>query len=427
MMLDRTVRPTFHPIEGIPFLQPQKLHYKNGLKMFLFNSSSQDIIRLQWVFQSADFNPDNPLINLALAEMLLEGTKKYSSAQIAETADFFGAFLYPEYNLDQITLTLFSLTKHIDKLIPLVYDILNNCTFPKRELQTFVKTHKQRMRVLLERNDYLARREFQSTLFGNNRYGYSYSESDFDKLECQDLKSAFDKCIVPKNCDLFVSGNIEVESLKKIKEIFGEKWERSGERSDRKLVVVDVPPSELIVIEKKDSLQSAIRIGNRTISRSHPDFPGLQFLNTVLGGYFGSRLMTNIREHKGYTYGIGSGIVSMEFASYLTIASEVRSDVGVLALNEIEAEINRLNCELIGTEELILVRNYILGSLMGSLENVFSHTDKFKQVYFSGLTLEYYLYFTEIINTITAKELRTLANDYLNFDKMVKVIVGVIS
>ena len=134
--------------------------------------------------------------------------------------------------------------------------------------------------------------------------------------------------------------------------------------------------------------------------------------------------MMNIREEKGYTYGIGSGIGVMEFASFYTIASEVGTDVCTATLTEIEKEIKLLNTELVGDEELTLVKNYILGSLMGSLENVFSHTDKYKQIYFSGLTLDYYLYYTEVVKNITAEDLKTLANRYLNYDKMTKVIVG---
>src|SRR5690606_5823220 len=145
------------------------------------------------------------------------------------------------------------------------------------------------------------------------------------------------------------------------------------------------------------ALQSAIRLGSRTIGRSHADFPALQLVNILLGGYFGSRLMANIREDKGYTYGIGSGIVSLQHDAYLTIATEVGADATRATLVEIEKEIGRLRSEPVSDEELQVVKSYILGSMLGSLENIFAHGDKFRNVYFSGLDIDYYDYYVETI------------------------------
>jgi predicted Zn-dependent peptidase len=165
-------------------------------------------------------------------------------------------------------------------------------------------------------------------------------------------------------------------------------------------------------------------MGLPSITRSHPDFPALQVTNTVLGGYFGSRLMANIREDKGYTYGIGSGISSFRNGGALFIATEVGADVCKAAIAEIEKEINLLKTELVSEDELSLVRNYMLGSLLGSLENVISHADKFKNIYFSGLGYEYYDRYTQVIRSITAEEILQIANKYLNLDEFYKTIVG---
>ncbi|RYF98721.1 MAG: insulinase family protein, partial [Chitinophagaceae bacterium] len=172
------------------------------------------------------------------------------------------------------------------------------------------------------------------------------------------------------------------------------------------------------------AVQSAIRMGNLSISRKHQDFPSLQILNTVLGGYFGSRLMANIREDKGYTYGIGSAIASLKDAGYFFIATEVGTAVCASALQEIEKEITLLKTDLVADEELDLVRNFMLGSLLGSLENAFSHADKFKNIYFSGLDYSYYTNYIATVKGITAQEIKNIANTYLNWDAMTRVIVG---
>ena len=134
--------------------------------------------------------------------------------------------------------------------------------------------------------------------------------------------------------------------------------------------------------------------------------------------------MANIREDNGYTYGIGSGLSTQEQDSTMFIASEVGADVCRDAVSEIEKEVNLLRTELIPEEELSLVRNYMMGSLLGSLENVFSHADKFKNVYFSGVGYEYYDRYTEVVRSVSAEELLQLANKYLDLDKFYKIIVG---
>src|SRR5690606_8595509 len=124
------------------------------------------------------------------------------------------------------------------------------------------------------------------------------------------------------------------------------------------------------------------------------------------------------------TYNIGSGLASLKHGAFLTIASEVGVEATGATLAEIEKEIRRLRDEPVPEAELAVVRNYMMGSMLGSLENVFSHADKFKNTYFSGLDLDYYDYYTDVVNTITPDEVQRLANTYLDYDKMVKVIVG---
>jgi len=423
-MLNRINPPVFHPIESVNIISPESLKLSNGSNLFMFNAGEQELVRIQWVFENAAFHPDKPIINSALSALLLEGTSKYMSAQIAEKVDFYGAYLFPEYNYDQTTLNLVTLTKYLNNLLPFFLEVLNDAIFPQQELDTYKRNSKQSLRISLEKNDYLARRQFNNLLFGNSNYGYIQEESDFDQLNREDLTALFKRQIVPANCTIFVSGKISKDTLDYISNTISSNWRNSSEEPSLATPVFAAAPAQKIVIEREKALQSAIRIGQLSIPRSHPDFPALQVLNTTLGGYFGSRLMMNIREDKGYTYGIGSGIGSLKQAAFFTISSEVGTAVCADTLKEIEFEINRLRTEEISEEELTLVKNYLLGSMLGSLEDVFSHTDKFKQAYFSGLTLDYFDYYTQQVKDITAKDLLDLANKYMDFNKMAQVVVG---
>ena len=205
--------------------------------------------------------------------------------------------------------------------------------------------------------------------------------------------------------------------------VFGGTWQNAG-TFEKNSFHFETKGGEDIYIEKTEALQSAIRMGKLSINRTHTDFPALQVLNCVLGGYFGSRLMANIREDKGYTYGIGSGIASLKQAGYFFLATEVGADVCANALTEIENEVNLLRTDLIQEEELALVRNYMLGSLLGSLENAFSHADKFKNIYFAGLDYNYYDNYIHTVKNISAEQLKAIANQYLNWDAITKVVVG---
>jgi predicted Zn-dependent peptidase len=177
-------------------------------------------------------------------------------------------------------------------------------------------------------------------------------------------------------------------------------------------------------VEMEGTVQCAIRVGKMAVNKPHPDYQALKILNTLLGGYFGSRLMSNIREDKGFTYGIGSALVSLKNSGYYFIASEVGADVCSAAMTEIEKEMAILKKDVVSDEELSLVRNYMLGSMLGSLENALSHADKFKNIYFSGLGYDYYQNYIQTVRNISPEEVLNLANRYLNFDGLQRVIVG---
>ncbi len=423
-MLNRTLAPQFGAIEAIKLVQPGHVKMPNGCNLYYFNSGGQDLVRIEWVFGNLRFDPANPLLNNAVNSMVTEGTSSRSASKIADEIDYYGAFLNAEYGFDHSQVTLYSLSKHLQSTLPVIKDILTDSVFPESELQTFVRNNQQKLQVALQKNDVLARRAFNKALFGNSIYGAAPEAADFRQLTREDMLAHFKQMYQPANCTIFAAGKIDSDALEQLTAIFGTGWENGNSPADTTQPEPEMAAELVYNIDKPDAIQSAIRIGLRAINRTHPDFPALQVLNTVLGGYFSSRLMDNLREDKGYTYGVGSGISSLKHGAAMFIATEVGTDVTRSAVEEIEKEIDLLKTELIPEEELALVRNYMLGSLLGSLENVFSHADKFKNVYFAGLDYSYYDHYTNVIKTVTAHDLLALANKYLDADKMVKVVVG---
>jgi len=423
-MLNRTIVPEFRGIDELTLIKPQETQIDNGCKIFLFNSGEQDIVRLEWIFNNLNFKAAKPLLNVAVNTLLAEGTATRTAAQIADEIDFYGAFLQVEYGADHSQVTLYTLNKHLAFTLPIIKDLLVDSVFPEKELQTYIRNQQQKLQVSLQKNDVVCRRNFNKALYPNSIYGFSAQAEDFAQLNQADLKLHFQQQYQPANCTLVVAGKVDESTLNIISEEFTN-WQNRITADFTRPEVEKAPP-EFIYTEKPEALQSAIRIGCATINRTHPDFPGLQVLNTVLGGYFGSRLMANIREDKGYTYGIGSAIASLKKTGTFFIATEVGTEVCQAALQEIEKEINLLKTVLIADNELSLVRNFMMGSLLGSLENVFSHADKFKNLYFSGMDYDYYEFYTKTVQQITPQQLKDLANQYLNWESFTKVIVGIL-
>lgn len=422
-MIDRAQAPAFRQVEHIELIRAKEQVLSNGLKLFSIDGGDQDLVRIEFIFENTAYDPAKPLQTFATNTMLNDGTTEFSSTEIADKVDYYGAFLQTEYSNDQSTVTLYTLNKHLANTLPIVKAIISDSVFPQVELDTLVRNQKQKLSVNLEKNDFVSRKTFSNVLFGNTLYGYDISAADYDHLERAQLLSYFKEAYQPKNCTVMLSGKVKDETIRLVDRYFGSDWNNEQDTKPNMFEFSAASGAEHF-IEKQEALQSAIRLGRIAINRTHPDFPGFQVVNTILGGYFGSRLMANIREDKGYTYGIGSALVSLKNTGYFFIASEVGADVCSATLNEIEKEIKLLKQEPVQEEELALVKNYMLGSMLGSLENALSHADKFKNIYFSGLGYDYYSRYIETVKTMSPERIMELANQYLDFDAFQRVIVG---
>jgi zinc protease len=422
-MLNRSLAPESKQVNEIDFIEPTKQLLDNNIPVFTINAGEQELVRIEFIFENVNWNASKPLQAIVVNHLINNGTVQLSAKDIADQVDYYGAFLQTEYGADQSTIKLYTLNKHLEAVLPILYAIINESVFPDQELAIFVQNQKQSLQVNLQKNDFLARKKFANAIFGDSTYGSDIDAIDYDNLQRDDLIQYFKAAYKPENCTIVVAGKFEEKEFNILNSIVGKPWQNNEFSTINKFTFGPITTGE-ILIDKPEAIQSAIRMGSLSINRSHEDFPGLQVLNCLLGGYFGSRLMANIREDKGYTYGIGSAVVSLKDAGYFFIATEVGAEVCSSALNEIEKEIDLLKSEIVLEDELQLVRSYMLGSMLGSLENAFSHADKFKNIYFSGLGYDYYNNYIKIVKTIDAQHIQVLANKYLNYNDFVRVIAG---
>lgn len=422
-VVDRKIAPVSHLIETVNLLKPNYLKLPNDIPVYSIKGGNEEVIKIEFLFDAGNSVGNTAFVANACNNLLTAGTTNRTSAQIVETFDFYGAFFSHEINYDKASVSLYTLKKHLKQTLSVVQEILLDSVFPEKEVKTFAENTKQRLEINLQKNDFVARREFIKSLFGiNHWYGRVVEPFDCEKITHQDIIPFFKTYYAINQSTIIISGQVDDEVLALVKDLFGQ-VKTGVKKTDFHFPKIDQLPKKEVIV-RPDSLQSAIRIGKCLVNKVHPDYIDLQILITVLGGYFGSRLMANIREDKGYTYGIGASLLSMQHAGVFSIATEVGANVREAAVKEIYHEINRLQKELISKEEIDLVRNYIMGTFLGSIDNVFAHADKFKSIYNYGLDYTYFEKYIHQVKNINAERLLELAQIYLDPTTFSEVIVG---
>jgi zinc protease len=417
--------PSTKAIDKILIQEVEKGNLDNGIPVYWLNAGFQDVVKVELIFPNAAFNAKEPLLNSATNRLLSEGTKKHSAQQIAEMIDYFGAFYETTQSADFCSVEVHSLSKHLNSVLPIVFEVITEAAFPENELVVYKQNNKQRLIVENEKVNSVARKKFAELIFGgNHNYGYNVQPKDYDNLEIGKLISFHQRQYTSEHCQVIVSGMVSDATIKSVNDFFGKaNWSRSNGAKEASEKIVSAKEKKQY-LEKENAIQSAIRIGKPMFTKTHPDYLGMQVLNTILGGYFGSRLMKNIREDKGYTYGIGSAAVSMQEAGYFFVASEVGADVCDAAIEEIYKEINALRTTPIGQEELQTVKNYMLGSFLKSIDGAFNLADRWKGLMFYNLGYDYYYRYIETIRTITSGQLLELAQTHFVEDSFYELVVG---
>ncbi len=422
---DRKTAPEIQTIKKLDVIQPQKYLLKNNIPVYAINAGEQDIIKIELIFCAGSYYQPKKIVAQFTNRMLIEGTKTRSANEIADIFDFYGAFIQTDVEKDKAFVTLFCLNKHLSNVLPVFEDIIKNPVFPENEFSICIHNRKQQHIINTQKVNYVSRMKFPGLIFGENHpYGTSTETEDYNLLQRQNLIDFHKKYYSADSCKIIIAGKVNEEYYNLLDTHFGgNDWILNHKIEDNSFITKSAEQKKHFIL-KEDALQSALRIGIMVVNKTHKDYMGLQILNTVLGGYFGSRLMTNIREDKGYTYGIGSAMISFIHSAYFFIASEVGANVCQKAIDEIYKELKLLRTELISENELNLVRNYMLGNLMRNADGPFALSDRFRGLLEYGLNEDYYASYMETINNITPVELRQLAQNYLHEDSMYELIVG---
>lgn len=394
----------------------------NGTKIYAINCPEYEVVRLSFVFHAGTITQLHPFTASATANMLAEGTAVLTSQQIAERLDYFGSYFDINIDRDYSYITFCALSKFFMQTAEVIEQVILHPTFPAEEINTYRAKRKQQLAIERRKVETIAREKFANAIFGKSHpYGVSYSEEAYDTLSRENIAEHYKRCYTAESCIVVCSGNISPEVLARIESIASELHSAGNAQA------ISLPPFETIhdVRHQHDgAVQSSIRMGRLLFPRTHEDFIPMQVLSTVLGGYFGSRLMQNLREQHGYTYGAFCAMVNFQHTGYLALATQVGSEVTEDALQQIALEIERLQNDKVSEQELALVKNIMAGELMRILDGPFGIADVTTENILCGFDNSHIQEHLQRIRATTPEELRDLAQHYLAAEDLVKVVVG---
>ena len=423
--MNRTIQPSILPIKKIGIPDVESYRMPNGVHLHHLNFDLEDVVRIDIVINSGKWDAPRPLVAEFTNQLLKEGTRKLLGSQIAEKLDFHGAWLQASTTQQASYLTLYTLNKYFGNMLDLLEQILKEPTFPEKEFEIFLQNRKRDFQVNLDKVNFLAGRAFVQALFGaKHPYGRISQIEDFETITVEHLTKFYESHYSSYNMQVGLFGKIEPYMLKLIEDRFGQTHWGIHPEHDNQIRIPNPSKEKHLFVKKKDALQSSVFIGKEIITRTHPDYHGLSVLNIVLGGYFGSRLMSNIREEKGYTYGIYSSIASFLQGGYFYVASQTATKHVKLLIKEVFNEMDKLSQQAISEKELETVRNYSMGELTRRFDNPFALADMYLDLLEYKLDKAFYEKRIDTLNFISVEKLQSLAQKYFVKEEFHEVVAG---
>ena len=422
-MPDRKKGVAIHQIQGL-YIPPMEIyHYPNGTKVCEINLGSQDVVKLEIVHAAGRSVENHKLMSRATAALMREGCGDKTSAMIADEIDYYGSSIKTASNMDFSYSILYSLLKHADRGINLLHEMYTQPTFPEDEIEKFKKINIQKLKEELTKNEVLTYRQITDEIFGTDHpYGYNSTEADYNNISQKNIVDHFESYYGTDNMTIILSGKITDAIRNEVFKCFG------GETKTSKKHVYTPATSSTegrkIHFSSKNEHQSAIKTGFRLFDKNHPDTAAFFLLNTILGGYFGSRLMTSIREKSGYTYDIYSNMDQMLHDGCFYISTEAAKEYVSPILKEIDNQMDRLKQKTVTGKELKMVKNYLMGNFMNVLDGPVNVSSFVKSMLLIGKEPSDFLTFVDEILEMKPKKVMETAQKYFQEDKMIEVVVS---
>lgn len=400
---------------------PVDMSVVNGVEVNYVHGGSTPLLKIELVYSAGSKYQSQPLVASLAFDILRDGSKQLNGKAFKEAINGLGVYYGMDISKDFGTLSFYVLERNLEPLLALVKDVITDPNLPKDEFDRLLQKQKNDFLIDSEKTGFLARQKFAEVLFNESEYGRVAHDEDFDKVKHEMSVNFIHETIVQAPFKLMVSGCISDESKKNFTQ-FINALDFQNKGAKRK--VSDCKPLMGSHYIQKDSEQCSLMLGKLLPNKKDPNIHKISITNALFGGYFGSRLMQNIREDKGWTYGIHSSILNYEDAASLVISSDVLKDKGAATLTEIKKEIEVLQNELIPVDELEVLKNYLKGKLLKSFDGAFEQVDRFFSVDSFGLDWSYYDDYIQALEKITPEEIRKMAQQYFKWEDFVIVQAG---
>ena len=419
------VPPVIKPVVVDKMALPVEIAMPNGVKLYALAGGGNGILRLEFLFKGGYAIQEKPLQATFTNRMLREGAGNMSAEEISSKLDYYGAWIecYSSQNCNHIV--LYCLRKHFVPLLELLRVVVQEPLFPQENLDVVRRNGKAHFEVNSKRVDNLAQRHFENALWGDaHPLAHIVEPSDYDNITRDDLVSYYKSVYTSRNLTLFLSGDYDDFTVDSIKSVLCyDEW-----GSDTVLNSAFVAPNNSLYgrrdIHLDGAVQSAVKIGFMAMEVSDPDFHKFRFLTVLLGGYFGSRLMSNVREENGYTYHISAEVDAYGRRNAFMISSETANEYVELCIKEIYHELQRLCDEPLDDAEVEHVRNYVLGEMCRECEGLTAKSEVFVNAWLSGESFASVNEYLEVVKNVTASELSMVAKSYFKPCNMIEIVVG---
>lgn len=426
-MIDRKIPPIANAPKNVAIPQAECHTLTNGIKVYIVNKGEVEVCRIDFLFDAGIKFQTKHLVANGTLNLMPEGTKNYSASQIADYLDFHGSYINRATYNDFSRLTVYSLNRYFSETLKMIEEVVTQPIYPDHEIDIWRSTGKQELSVQLSKTNALAQRGLMRSLFGaKHPYGSFPEPNNYDSIGSKDFKEFHLANYGSASCTIFLSGNVNSNQLSLIEKHFGsETWGAKAKNIMLPQIVTSSSSESLVFTQKTDAVQSSLRIGRLLFPRTHPDFPEMIVLTTLLGGYFGSRLMKNIREDKGFTYGIHASILPFADAGVFQISTDVGAIHTKEAINQILNEIKRIQIEPVEQNELELVRGSLMGQFLRSFNGQFSISESLIWLlYFNNLDYNYFTRQINAIQTVSPNRIMELANKWLNTEELTISVAG---
>ena len=425
MTPDRSTPPPISDFGNLEIPVPRSITLPNGIVIHVINAGTVPVNNIFITWNRGEADVDSPAALNLMVSCLTEGTSGRSGAEIADIFESNGSWIKFGTSLHQSYVTAYSLNSNVREIVPVLIDIISDPVFDNDIFEIKKNKYITDKKIKLEKVIYQASLGIIDLNYGKNHpFAIEESPEEIARITRNKIAGLHRDIIATYPPVIYLSGLIDNQLLDFITESFSKLQFKQPSSPYKVVQRQSAAPGSVVRKSMPDKKQSGIKMVIPTIPFDHPDYIPLQVAVTALGGYFGSRLVTNIREDKGYTYGITARLLSLKEGCSVSITCECDNRYVDAVIDETKKELKRLADKPIDEDELKTVISYLKSSLASCLDNAFSLKEYFQGQFSLGKDASEFYLTQEILKKITPADIQSLARKYLNPDNLLISIAG---